>query len=226
MRARSRRAGGDIVFSVSSRRCSAAKGSLTGAYLQRNETIPLPEKRRQPDPAFSASTHRGYCQQPARSRCHGASGHVRRHQRRERFRQEHAGASGASILRCWRRSTCNRRKARQGPPGVNCAEPILSQKSFALISRHCRARRAPMPRFTSALTIPSAIFRRHGRGAFSGLHRGRFFLQWWHGPMPPLQRLRRGKNRNAISCRCLRDLSHLRGPSFPGAAAAGSIPGP
>ena len=45
-------AGGDIVFSGEFKKMLGCKGSLTGAYLNETKTIPLPEKRRQPDPAF------------------------------------------------------------------------------------------------------------------------------------------------------------------------------
>jgi excinuclease ABC subunit A len=45
-------AGGDIVFSGDFKRMLGNKDSLTGAYLNETKTIPLPEKRRAPDPAF------------------------------------------------------------------------------------------------------------------------------------------------------------------------------
>ena len=45
-------AGGEIVFAGDFRKMLAAKGSLTGAYLNETKTIALPDKRRAPDPAF------------------------------------------------------------------------------------------------------------------------------------------------------------------------------
>jgi excinuclease ABC subunit A len=44
--------GGDIVFAGDFKKMLACKDSLTGAYLNGTKTIPLPEKRRAPDPAF------------------------------------------------------------------------------------------------------------------------------------------------------------------------------
>jgi len=44
--------GGDIVFSGDFKTMLERKDSLTGAYLNETKTIPLPEKRRVPDPAF------------------------------------------------------------------------------------------------------------------------------------------------------------------------------
>jgi excinuclease ABC subunit A len=45
-------AGGDIVFAGDFKKMLGSKASLTGAYLNETKTIPLPEKRRTPDPAF------------------------------------------------------------------------------------------------------------------------------------------------------------------------------
>jgi excinuclease ABC subunit A len=44
--------GGDIVFSGDFKKMLGCKSSLTGAYLNETKTIPLPDKRRAPDPAF------------------------------------------------------------------------------------------------------------------------------------------------------------------------------
>jgi len=44
--------GGGIVFAGDFKKMLACKGSLTGAYLNETKTIPLPAKRRAPDPAF------------------------------------------------------------------------------------------------------------------------------------------------------------------------------
>ena len=44
--------GGDIVFSGDFKKMLGDKSSLTGAYLNETKTIPLPEKRRAPEPAF------------------------------------------------------------------------------------------------------------------------------------------------------------------------------
>jgi excinuclease ABC subunit A len=44
--------GGDIVFAGDFKKMLGDKASLTGAYLNETKTIPLPEKRRAPDPAF------------------------------------------------------------------------------------------------------------------------------------------------------------------------------
>jgi len=45
-------AGGDIVFAGDFKKMLGAKGSLTGAYLNETKSIPLPVRRRAPDPAF------------------------------------------------------------------------------------------------------------------------------------------------------------------------------
>jgi excinuclease ABC subunit A len=45
-------AGGEVVFSGDYKQMLAAKDSLTGAYLNEAKTIPIPAKRRTPDPAF------------------------------------------------------------------------------------------------------------------------------------------------------------------------------
>jgi excinuclease ABC subunit A len=44
--------GGELVFSGGYKEMLAEKNSLTGAYLNETKTIPLPAKRREPDPAF------------------------------------------------------------------------------------------------------------------------------------------------------------------------------
>jgi excinuclease ABC subunit A len=44
--------GGDVVFSGDYKSMLGSKDSLTGAYLNETKTIPLPEKRRAPNPAF------------------------------------------------------------------------------------------------------------------------------------------------------------------------------
>ncbi|HEV3272682.1 MAG TPA: excinuclease ABC subunit UvrA [Candidatus Methylacidiphilales bacterium] len=44
--------GGNVVFAGDFRKMLGDRNSLTGAYLNETKTIPLPEKRRAPDPAF------------------------------------------------------------------------------------------------------------------------------------------------------------------------------
>jgi excinuclease ABC subunit A len=45
-------AGGEVVFAGDFKKILGNKNSLTGAYLSETKTIPLPQKRRAPDPAF------------------------------------------------------------------------------------------------------------------------------------------------------------------------------
>jgi excinuclease ABC subunit A len=45
-------AGGEVVFAGDYKKMLESPGSLTGAYLNETKTIPLPEKRRAPDPKF------------------------------------------------------------------------------------------------------------------------------------------------------------------------------
>ena len=94
--------------------------------------------------------------------------------------------------------------------------PRRSVAALAHAALQCRA-------LSRRLRFDPRSFRRHRGGAFAGLHRGRFFLQRRHGPLSALQRLRRGKNRDAVSRRRFRHLPRLRRPPLPGAAAADPV---
>ncbi len=142
-------AGGEIVFAGDFKKMIGNPRSLTGAYLNETKTIALPEKRRAPEKNFQLEIL-------------GASANTCRTSTL-RFRSGSSSASAASaarasrrwctrccIPRCRRRSIFAPRTTSSPSAGAICAAPISSPRLCAWTSRHSRARRARMPRFTSA----------------------------------------------------------------------------
>ncbi len=115
-------AGGDIVFAGDFKKMLGDKKSLTGAYLNETKTIPLPQKRRLPDPAFQLQLIGA----SANNLCDidvtvplgifvGISG-------------VSGSAKARSFIRCCirlcsLRVTCSRKKTRKRLRGVSCVVP-------------------------------------------------------------------------------------------------------